>query len=540
MKHLGQLKALVLVSMTIAALACTAAQPAPQATSPDAQPRAGGTFNISTTSDPFDFDKSYSGSTGINGNIVALGYSALMRMKTGADIRYSDRVIEPVLAERWEVSADGKTYTFHLRKAVKFADAAPVNGRELKAADVKFSYEYSARTDAFKKLGNGQYQWMFEGMDSIQTPDASTVVVKFSEAFVPFLYYAASSDNVIMPREIYDQAGHFKDTLVGTGPFQPDIALSQKGSVWVLKKNPTYFEPGKPYLDELRILIVPDSATQQAAFLTKRIDTLTATDVRSGQEIRRANPDAKEFKDSNINVRLILSQTIPPLDSPKVRKAISLALDRDEGIKVLEGGDGKWAFQGTTFFEDLFTEDEVKASVKYDPVEAKRLLTEAGYPNGINVEMRFANSTATVTKLELFQAQLKKVGINMTLKPMQAEEYNAQKRDRTFQMHILGEPGAVDLDAWLRLIASPQGSFNYGGIDDPKINEWLAAERKELNPEKRNEIFRQLIRYANESAIMVPSWRGTRSTFAQPYVNGWHHQLDYRLVGSVWNTWIDK
>lgn len=536
-------KLIALVGLTVLALACGAAATAPGETGPApaaGPPQYGGTFTEFTPRDPFDYDISYAGSTGINGNYIRLGYSALMRLKTGPNIDYSQRVLEPLLAERWEVSPDATTFTFHLRKGVKFADLPPVNGREFTAADVKFSYEYMARTGVFKKLGAGQLQWMFEGLESMQTPNPSTVVLKFKEAFVPFLYYAASSENGILPHEIYDQDGHFKDKLVGTGPFQPDFAASQKGSSWILKKNPTYFEKGLPYLDQVRILIIPDSATQGAAFQVKQVDTITTSDFRVAQEIRRATPEAVGIRYSNVNTRLVLSMTIPPLDNLKVRKAFSLALDRDEAIKVLQGGEGKWALQGTTFFEELFTEEEIKSFVKYDPAEAKRLLAEAGYPNGVTLEMRFTPSTANNTRLELIQAQVKKAGINMELKPMSAEQFDAEKRSGTFQMLVLGEPGGADLDAWLTLIAGPGSSFNYGGINDPKINELLVAERKEVNLEKRREIFRQLLRYANESAIMIPSWRGYSHIFMQPYVTGWHHQADYRSVGSVWNTWLVK
>jgi peptide/nickel transport system substrate-binding protein len=172
-------------------------------------PKSGGVFNVPVTDDIQDMDMSYTGSTNTNATPIKLGYSYLMRMKTSPDIAYSENVIEPLLAERWEVSPDASTYTFYLRKGVKFADLPPVNGRELTAEDVKWSFEYSSRTGAVKDAGlrRAQYGFLFEGMESITVVDPYTVSVKFEKGFAPFLTYAASSDNLIMPHEIYDEAG---------------------------------------------------------------------------------------------------------------------------------------------------------------------------------------------------------------------------------------------------------------------------------------------------------------------------------------------
>lgn len=240
--------ALLVLSVALGGLACGAPQSASQALGADDKPRFGGTFNVPVGVDPNDYDMSYTGSTSTNPTFIKLGYSYLMRLKTGADIGVSERIIEPQLAERWDVSPDATTFTFHLRKGVRFANLPPVNGRELTSADVKWSYEYMSRTRTLQdaKLPASQFNWMFEGLESIQTPDPYTVVVKFKEGFAPFVNYAASSDNVIVPREIYDQDGHFKDRVAGSGPFQLDTSATQKGSSWLMKKNPTYFEEGKP------------------------------------------------------------------------------------------------------------------------------------------------------------------------------------------------------------------------------------------------------------------------------------------------------
>ena len=116
-----------------------------------------------------------------------LVYSRLLDIKAAEGTQYGDVVIQPGLAEKWSISPDAKSFTFNLRKGLKWAQVAPVNGRDLTAADVKWSFEYQTRTGELKdkKLPAGQFAWMFEGLEGIDTPDPQTVVVKFKDPFGP-------------------------------------------------------------------------------------------------------------------------------------------------------------------------------------------------------------------------------------------------------------------------------------------------------------------------------------------------------------------
>src|SRR5712692_5472155 len=189
------------------------------------KPKAGGKIAVNVTTDPFDWDLSYVGKSIPNGNGQALAYEGLLHFKYGPDIKYGDTQVGPKLAEKWE-NPDAQTFTFHLRPGLKFANLPPVNGRELTSADVKWTYEYWSRTGQFgdKKLPQAQFNWFFEGATSIQTPDPSTVVLKFKEPYVPFINYAGSYNNPIVAHEIFDQYGNFKDHMVGTGPYQLEEA----------------------------------------------------------------------------------------------------------------------------------------------------------------------------------------------------------------------------------------------------------------------------------------------------------------------------
>ncbi len=266
-------------------------RPEPSAGAP---PKAGGVLSIPIPQDPFDWDPITLAKPGSQGGL-GLATNTLVGVQVGPDIAFTDSILKPALAERWDVSADARTFTFHLRPGVKFAGAPPMAGRDLTSADVKFSLEYLGRFGEFKGKGSSQVVDFLQGITAVDTPDPSTAVVQFSEPFVPFLSYAAAEWLPILPREIYSQDGHFKDHIAGTGPYQLDQAASQKGSRWVWRKNTGYWEAGKPYLDEVRWVVLPNDASQLAAFQTKQVDVLGYGDkirYKRAQELRKASPEA--------------------------------------------------------------------------------------------------------------------------------------------------------------------------------------------------------------------------------------------------------
>src|SRR5690242_2060616 len=191
-------------SITAAALAACGSRgrPASQGSgAPSGKPRPGGTVSVNVQTDPFDWDLSYVGKSVPNSNGISLAYESLLTLKRPPEAKYGDIAVQPKLAEKWE-APDATTYTFHLRPGVRFANLSPVNGRSMTAADVVWSYEYWSRSGsiASKKLPQAQFDWFFEGIDSIQAPDDSTIVVRFKDPFSPFLSYAASDYNPVVPR----------------------------------------------------------------------------------------------------------------------------------------------------------------------------------------------------------------------------------------------------------------------------------------------------------------------------------------------------
>jgi peptide/nickel transport system substrate-binding protein len=503
------------------------------------QPKVGGNLAVRTTVDPFDWDVTYVGKGTPNVNGIRHAYTSLLQFKSGPSVSYGELTLEPALAEKWE-TPDGQTFTFKLRSGATFPNSAPTNGRAVTSADVKFSYEYLSRTGsvAAKNLPAADQSWQFEGLSAIETPDPSTVVVRFEKPFVPFLNYMGSDDNPIMAHEIFDSYGNFKDHLAGTGAWQLDTSSSQAGSKWVWKRNPAYWDSGRPYIDQVTWLVMKDDAAAFAAFTAKQVDTLTGSgnsvSVKQSEQIAKSRPDAviKAIQDLS-PVPLYMMVSKPPFNDMRIRQAVAYAIDRDEMIQTFTEGKGAWALAGA--FPDTFSQQEIKLMLKHDPAQSKQLLASAGYPNGLDVEFIYAAGAygdQYDQLLQLLQAQLKKSGINLNLVPLDKQDWLTRERRHQFQMTMpAGKSLGEDIDSYLYAVFYPGSGTNYGDINDPGLTPLLDQQRRETDPAKRKEIIQQAVKRINVDQVLglalyypanVDIWSPRLVNFARNFgVKGW-------------------
>jgi len=191
---------------------------------------------------------------------------------------------------------------------------------------------------------------------------------------------------------------------------------------------------------------------------------------------------------------------------------------------------------------DLFSEDEVKSFIKYDPAQARELVKEAGFANGVSIDANYPTDNGEASKQinELLQAQLKQVGINLNLKAMSFQEDSTRRRARDFQFTTIAqEYPRAEIDAWLFPFAYKGGGNNYNQIDDPKVNELLLAERREPDPGKRRDLLRQVVRYLNENALAFATARRSYYQYWQPTIKGFYPHADggnlpFQGLDAVW------
>jgi peptide/nickel transport system substrate-binding protein len=548
--HLGRLNRRTLLAASSAAgaglvlAACGRGQSSSATAPAAAKPKPGGALTTAQNVEASDFDPT--GRPTVNRPLMCYAYDSLLSWKNGPGVPFSDVEVQPGLADSWE-SPDGLTYTFHLHMGARFQNLAPVNGRAVTSADAKWSVQYVSRTGTIKddkKLFPGQYADSFTGLQDIQTPDDSTVIVRFEKPFAPYLNYAAAEWNPILAHEVYERDGNFSNLLLGTGPFQLDTSAVQKGTRYIYRKNPTYFRDGLPYVDQISELIIPDDSTALAAFQTKQVDILPswAGSSLGPDRITRAVPDAQILEGLQKSFVMLTNMDKPPLNDARVRQALTLAIDRGELIKSMTGGKGQPALAGAV--PGYYSADEVKQLVPYDPEKAKQLLAAAGFANGIDLELIEPTSKygqAFVTEVQLIQSQVKKAGINLTLKPVSDTEDSMTKRAGTFQLDL--DPNttkAGDPDGCLYpLYNSTSTTTNYLRVRDPQLDALLEAQRREMDPAKRKDLVRQALKLINDNTYGIGMYDYPEYRAAQAWVKGYAASFP-QLQDHHANTWLAK
>jgi ABC-type transport system substrate-binding protein len=261
-----------------------------------------------------------------------------------------------------------------------------------------------------------------------------------------------------------------------------------------------------PYLDQVTWLVVADDSAGRAAFQARQLDVLPGAgqnlDVPTLEQLKRDRPDA--VVEDYINpapIHLYIQTAKPPLNDLRVRQAISFSLDRDEWIKTFTGGKGGYAFAGAV--TDTYGQDELKQMFKFDPAQAKQLLSAAGYTNGLDLEVLTpgrAYGDVYVQQAELLLSQLRKGGFNPKITAIDKADYLARKQKQNYQLVFTGKALAPDVDSYLTVF-EPGAVENYGAVNDPQLTELIHKQRQEKDAAKRKDLVRQASKRINVDQI---------------------------------------
>jgi peptide/nickel transport system substrate-binding protein len=508
-----------------------------------AQPKRGGILRVRGY-DPPHFDPHLTLNFKTN-NTLSFVYNKLVRHKVGPEIRPGTFLVEPDLAERWE-ALDDTTYVFHLRQGVKWHNKPPVNGRELVAEDVKFTY------DRFLTEPGNPLRFMLKPVDRVEVVDRYSVKFLLKEPFVWLVNVLANPTGTwIVAREVVEKYGDLKqaESAIGTGPFlleryEPNVKT-------VFKRNPDYFRTPEPYVDGVEWLVLEDESTGLAMYRTGQIDcgpwhgwTVRQQDLEAMQQ---SHPHL-HYLDwlSNVTTGIYMRTDTPPFNDVRVRRAISHAIDRQAIIDAVfvKGEPTPAIARGVPEWSPRI--DELGAGAKYyqyDPKEARRLLAEAGFPKGLKTPFNVTSGYGRdlVDTFQLAQRYLKDVGIEAELKLQEYGAYIATTFLGKFEGLAMGPFSIVwEPHSTLYGMYMPEQARNSSHVNDPKITAMLKEQMRTKDLEARRKIIFDIQRYAAEQQYYVYLYCVGATGSWQPYVKNYGPNSSFDYGNRVAALWLDR
>jgi peptide/nickel transport system substrate-binding protein len=428
-------------------------------------PQAGGALVVQVATEPPGLDLTTNPSSAIAGVVFDNVQEGLIKVdRTGKMI--------PWLAERWYTS-DSKNYTFFIRRGVRFH-----NGRELRAADVKFAIDRAVNPET-----KHPYRTQYEVIQDVIVKDDFTVTVALKRVDATFPYTMARQGSVIYPREAVET---LKSQPLGTGPFT--VAEWVRGDRIVLAKNKDYWVKGLPHLDKVTYRFIPDPNSALAALKAGDVDaSMFGLGPESVDELKKDPRFQVIIGDTTNDVTLSMNNSKKPYSDKRVRLAVTHAINKDEVLKGAMFGYGRVLGSNVDPTNPFFV--DLAKRVPYDPDKAKKLLAEAGYPNGFETTFKVAPQYYyTVRSAEVITSQFAKVGIRAKIQQVEWGQWLSQVfclapcQNPDYDMSIIGHAEAWDIANF----ANPKYYFRW---DSPEFQKLFTESQATVDEKKRRELY---------------------------------------------------
>ncbi|WP_235837791.1 ABC transporter substrate-binding protein [Chitinasiproducens palmae] len=451
----------------------------------------------------------------------------------------------PSLATSWQTSTDGKAITFHLRQGVKWHD-----GKSFTSADVRYS-----ALEVWKKV-HPRGRVTFANLVDVQTPDANTAVFQFAHPSPVVMSVLNAMEAPVLPAHLYKGtdvlANPYNQKPVGTGPFV--FEKWQHGDYVQLKRNPAYWDSGKPYVDSLVFRIIPDAGARaamlesgEAQYAPHSLIALQDIERLKGENLKvetRGYAWSSPFLTMEVNLRH------PILKNLKVRQALAHAIDREQLVKVIWFGLGKPATGPVpSSVARFYTPDVTRYA--YDPAAANKLLDEAGYPrkaNGVRFTLRedympFNNFDRSA---QFIKQNLKRVGIDVVVR---AQDVAGHLRSvyGTYDYDIdiaqfssfLDPQVGVDRILWSKAIKPGVPFANASGYTNPVVDQAIEASQIEGDGAKRVAQFHTLQQQTLRDLPILPLMELHQFTVYSPKLHGVNTTVD-GAFSSLKGAWLDR
>ena len=470
---------------------------------------------------------------------VAPLYSTLLQIDP-----YSYPNVIGDVASEWNISPDGLTYTFKIRQDIRFHDGSP-----LTAADVKATYDKILfPPEGVRSIRKHHYS----SVASVEAPDPSTVVFKLKFPSASLLANLASPMNVIFPKKYLDKdPNYFKNNVVGSGPFK--FKSYTRGSTFEGERNPDYFIKDRPYLDGYKFYISTETSVRAAAIRSGRayieFRDLPLAEVEA---IRKQLGDKVIVQQTPfvIHFDIAMNNTVKPFTDIRVRKALTLGLDRYTGGKVLYGLPGlkdvgaltrpgtEWAISPAELEKfPGFGRDAEK-----NRAEARRLLAEAGYPNGFKVVLKNRNVKLPYQDFAVYVIQeWRKIGIEAEHRPLETAAWYADGRDQgNFEVMVFPTGHFVDDPDALLAPYITGSSQNWARFSNPAIDDLYSRQARTIDPVERRKLVIDLQKIVLENAYHMPGLWWSRNVVHWAKVKNWVAPPSHFTNQKLQDVWLSE
>lgn len=515
----------------------------PAKTSPDATPkpsgetpRYGGVYNSSITGNPPGLDPQQESTTNLSVPLAPF-YSNLVQ----ADPLTADKWV-PGLAEKWEMSADGLTWTFDIRQGVKFHD-----GTTFTADDAVFNLK--RLTEPPKGILSNMSFLLKPAIKTIARDGDTRVKVTLLYPLAVMLDTLGSNYSPMYSEKYIAKNSDMKTTVMGTGPFKFKSYTPGVGIEGV--KNPDFWVKGKPYLDGFRFLILKDNATRLSAFRTGKLNITGKTFAALVPE------DMEAVKKENSQVKFYLSPTLigswffmnmrkPPFQDKNVRNAINLALDRQAAIKVLAQGQGVIAKPfpvepwGTPP-DEFAKRPGMRQPKDADLAEAKKLMQAAGYPDGFELTILARQMWQSKDVAVFMTDQLAKLGIKSKVQTLEDAVFWDTGRKAGHEAMVYTPFWSFTDPYWMGRYWAPGGALSFAGNDDDKqlIQMW-DDQIKIVDSEKRKAVIRQVEDHLMDALPGIPVVWYSQFIGVRPEVHNFYPGIQDSIGNTLEEIWLAK
>ncbi|MDH6351973.1 MULTISPECIES: ABC transporter substrate-binding protein [unclassified Brevibacillus] len=438
-------------------------------------------INIGLKADPPSMDPSISTSL-YDRQVYASLYDKLF------DIDAQGKIV-PMLAESYEVTPDGKTYTLKLKQGVKFHD-----GTDFDADAVKFNFDRNISGEKSRRKGELKF------VESVSVVDKSTVKIQLKEPFAPFLSVLTDRSGIIVsPKAVKEHGEQYLNHPVGTGPFT--FVEQVKGDHVTLKKNENYWN-GAVKVDEVNYKVFTNGTAKVQNLRSGTLDIIDDTPVKEIPVVK-GDTNLQLIAESGMGFQgIYLNNSRPPFDNKFLRQAVDRAIEREAVVKVLYNG---YAAPARTAFTkgNLAYNEQLNTPTAPNADEIKDLLEKGGKPGGFDFKLYIATSPENEQLGAVLQSMLKQYNINMTLEKLEYGQLIETGDKGEFDALQLGWSGRQDPDQNLHDFVVTGTSNNNGRISIPKLDELVVAARGEMDEAKRKALYDEAAKLLQDEAGYV-------------------------------------